>query len=602
MSGTGSLMIRNLRKPSDYSKGVMTQDELLRIAIANDANISGARAGFQRGETIPISAQQLKSPAELQADIALQEKIAMDNLLRLFSYREVGSVSGTSRVDGERDTRGILGILTPDEIFTMNQAFPQIERAINKRFAKGLLSPTFFIEYLRKFIEELEASKGVSTNLSMITNKFNALTDNLTDLQAILPTKEQFDMLDRNLYNAFKDLPRYLVDPVLERLNRLEQNIPSRRDLERVSQDSEINQFETLAILQDLTSNMPTQVQIQKIIDDINSGRVDAIGGFQELQNALSGISDAQLDGLEELKRQIAESSRGVVSGGDNIEILAQVVVGVQGVARLAVAKTIGSSTGTPSKASFVYIVNELGNEKLNQEKLKLLSESNSGFRNWYDTNIGGKVQINRLADYIMENSLQAPSSAVSDATSRETFSTEKSGFGLKAKNGRIRTKKIGAGVKYEPEPIYRQLGKYVINIQQLKERDILNVKFPSLGRIPQFKPTPISDILKEFILELLDTGKVSNRIYEQIPIEERQLFEKIATGAGIMNALKLKRTISNEDKEDNDRFTLLKGEYLAGNNSVALLKELRKLVVKFMSQGKISKHDGMNLLIELSV
>jgi len=45
-----------------------------------------------------------------------------------------------------------------------------------------------------------------------------------------------------------------------------------------------------------------------------------------------------------------------------------------------------------------------------------------------------------------------------------------------------------------------------------------------------------------------------------------------------------------------------LKGEYLAGNNSVALLKELRKLVVKFMSQGKISKNDGMNLLIELSV
>jgi len=68
------------------------------------------------------------------------------------------------------------------------------------------------------------------------------------------------------------------------------------------------------------------------------------------------------------------------------------------------------------------------------------------------------------------------------------------------------------------------------------------------------------------------------------------------------LNALKLKRTMSNEDKEDNDRFALLKGEYLAGNNSVALLKELRKLVVKFMSQGKISKHDGMNLLIELSV
>ena len=586
MSGTGSLMIRNLRKPSDYSKGVMTQDELLRIAIANDANISGARAGFQRGETIPISAQQLKSPAELQADIALQERVGLDNLLKLFEYREAGS---------------IIAELTPDEIFTMNQSFPTIEREINKRFAKGLLSPTFFIEYLRKFREELEASKGVSTNLSMITNKFNALTDNLTDLQAILPTKEQFDMLDKNLYNAFKDLPRYLVEPVLERLNRLEKNIPSRRDLERVSQESEILQFETLAILQDLTSNMPTQVQIQRIIDDINSGRVDAIGGFQELQNALSGISDAQLDGLEELKRELAESS-GSTGGGDNIETLAEVIVGVEGVPKLAVARSVLAS-GTPSTQQSIYIKKERGNQKLTLNELRSLLTRYEGFRNWYTTNIGGRyASLSNLKDYIMENSLQAPSSDVSDATSKETFTTEKSGFGLKAKNGRIRTKKIGAGVKYEPEPIYRQLGKYVINIQQLKERDILNVKFPSLGRIPQFKPTPISDILKEFILELLDTGKVSNRIYEQIPIEERQLFEKIATGAGIMNALKLKRTISNEDKEDNDRFTLLKGEYLAGNNSVALLKELRKLVVKFMSQGKISKHDGMNLLIELSV
>jgi len=586
MSGTGSLIIRNLRKPSDYSKAIMTQDELLRLAIANDANVSQARAGFQRGETIPISAQQLKSPAELQADLALQEKIALDNLLRLFQYREASA---------------IIAELTPDEIFTMNQSFPQIEREINKKFAKGLLSPTFFIEYLRKFREELEASKGVSGNLSMITNKFNDLTDNITDMMAILPTREQFNYLDRNLERAFRDLPEYIVQPVLERLNKLEQNIPSKRDLEKVSQDSEINQFETLAMLQDLTANMPTQIQIQKIIDDINSGRLDAFAGFQDLQNAISGVSDAQLDGLEELRRQIAESS-GSTGGGDNIDILAQVIVGVPDIARLAVAKTIGSSTGTPSVQDFIYIVNERSNEKLTGKKLVSLKEKNSGFRNWYETNIGRGASLSDLKDYIMANTLQAPSSGVSDSTSRETFSTEKSGFGLKAKNGRIRTKKIGAGVKYEPEPTYRQLGKYVINIQQLKERDILNVKFPSLGRIPQFKPTPISDVLKEFILDLLETGKVSNRIYEQIPIEERQLFEKIATGAGILNALKLKRTMSNEDKEDNDRFALLKGEYLAGNNSVALLKELRKLVVKFMSQGKISKHDGMNLLIELSV
>ena len=578
-------MIRNLQKPSDYSKAVMTQDELLRIAIANDANVAQARQGFQRGEVQALTPQQLKSPAELQADQALQERTALDNLLRLFQYREASA---------------IIGELNPDEIFTMNQAFPQIERDINKRFAKGLLSPTFFIEYLRKFKEELEQSKGVSTNLSSITNKFNTLTDNINDIRAILPTREQFATLEQRLATTFRQLPDYIVRPVVERINRLQDNIPSSREFQRISADQELLQFETLTMLQDLTSTMPTRAQIQQILDDINSGRVDAVIGFQQVQDAISGVSDAQLDGLEELKREIAESSS-TIRGGENIDIIAQVVVGTRAVPRLAVARAVLAS-GTPSSTQNIYIVGEVGNQKLTLSELKALLGRDEGFRNWYASNIGGSANMSNLKDYILENALQAPSSAVSDATSKETFSTEKSGFGLKAKNGRIRTKKIGEGLKYEPEPTYRQFGKYVINMPQLKERDILNVKFPSLGRIPQFKPTPISDIMKEFILELLETGKVSNRIYEQIPIEERQLFEKIATGAGILNALKLKRTISNEDKEDNDRFTLLKGEYLAGNNSVALLKELRKLVVKFMSQGKISKHDGMNLLIELSV
>ena len=586
MSGTGSLMIRNLQKPSDYSKGVMTQDELLRIAIANDMNVAQARAGFQRGEVQSLSPQQLKSPAELQADIALQERTALDNLLRLFQYREAST---------------IIAELEPDEIFTMNQSFPQIEREINKRFAKGLLSPTFFVEYLRKFKEELEQSKGVSTNLSSITNKFNTLTDNINDIKAILPTRNQFANIQDFLEEQFDRLPRMIVAPLLDRIQRLQNAIPSNEEFRKVSANSEILQFETLNMLQTITADMPTQVQIQRILQDIGSGRVDLMVGVQDIENAISGVSDAQIDMLEEIKREIAESSSSTIRGGENIEILAQTIVGTRAVPRLAVARAVLAS-GTPSSTQNIYIIGEMGNQKLTLSELKALLGREEGFRNWYATNIGGVANMSNLKDYILTNALQPASSAMSDATSKETFSTEKSGFGLKAKNGRIRTKKIGEGVKYEPEPTYRTFGKYVINIPQLKERDILNVKFPSLGRIPQFKPTPISDVMKEFILELLDTGKVSNRIYEQIPIEERQLFERIATGAGILNSLKLKRTISNEDKEDNDRFTLLKGEYLAGNNSVALLKELRKLVVKFMSQGKISKHDGMNLLIELSV
>jgi len=576
MSGTGSLMIRNLRNPSDYSKGVMTQDELLRIAIANDANVAQARAGFQRGEVQELSPQQLKSPAELQADIALQEKTALDNLLRLFQYREASA---------------IIGELNPDEIFTMNQSFPLIEREISKRFAKGLLSPTFFVEYLRKFKEELEQSKGVSTNLSSITNKFNTLTDNINDIRAILPTKTQFSNLQDYLEGEFDRLPRLIIAPLLTRIQRLQNAIPSSEDFRRVSADQEILQYETLNMLQNITANMPTQNQLGMIMEDIRSGRVSQAEGVKRIEDAISGVSNEQLDMLEDIKREIQQSRPGQSIPFD---ILAQITTDVPQYPVIAIERKL-TAQGTPVKSGDLFVVYPNGNnERITLTKLKAFTEENASFRRWYADNVGGSPALMMLRNFILEQS--------TEGVARKELPPEKSGFGLKAKNGRIRTKKIGEGVKYEPEPTYRQFGKYVINIPQLKERDILNVKFPSLGRIPQFKPTPISDIMKEFLLELLDSGKVSNRIYEQIPIEERQLFEKIATGAGILNALKLKRTISNEDKEDNDRFTLLKGEYLAGNNSVALLKELRKLVVKFMSQGKISKHDGMNLLIELSV
>jgi hypothetical protein len=173
---------------------------------------------------------------------------------------------------------------------------------------------------------------------------------------------------------------------------------------------------------------------------------------------------------------------------------------------------------------------------------------------------------------------------------------------GLGIRKTKMKVIKIGKGIAVEQQPKYRELGKYAIHYGQLVNNDILNVKYKSLGGIPQFKPVAISDVFKDFLIDLLDTGKVNNRTYEQVPMEERKLFERIATGAGIIHNLKIKKTITNQDAEDNKRFELLKGEYLAGNNSNAVLKELRRFVIKFMNEGKITKNSGMTLLMELAV
>ena len=589
MSGTGSMKIRNLRKPTDYAKAVQTQDELLRIAIANDMNVAEARKLVQQGEVLIPSAQDLKSPAELQQDYAFQEKTAIENLLQLFRYNEIGQ---------------IIANLSPDEIFVLNTSFPSIKQDFTTRFNPKLITPTFFIEYLRRFVLELNASKGVSTNLSFITNKFNELTDNIEDMKANLPTREQFFQLSRNLERAFNELPEYIVNPVIQRINELQRVLPSRDYLNRLTQsNNDVLKFEILAEIQDLTENLPTRDQLGMLIEDTNSGKLTQQEGFSRLQDMVSEVNMSQIEALQNLTSELTET--GKLGKRQTLIETASVKLDIPYVPTLAVGQVVQAG-GKRGKVAVYIVYDNENSDELSADGLKKIYKGNPQFKSFYDSQIGipkKEPSITDLRKYILAPpsniGIKAPPSNISDVT-RTTMETTGSGI---AKNGRVLTKiKIGKGVEYEAEPTYRQLGKYVINMPQLKNRDILNVKFRSLGRIPQLKPIPISEVTKEFILELLDTGKASHRIYDQIPIEERQYFERVATGAGIINNLKLKRTLTDEDIKDNERFALLRGEYVAGNNSSTLLKELRKLVVKFMNSGKITKTDGTNLLIELSV
>ena len=161
---------------------------------------------------------------------------------------------------------------------------------------------------------------------------------------------------------------------------------------------------------------------------------------------------------------------------------------------------------------------------------------------------------------------------------------------------------KVGRGIAVKETPSYKEYGKYAIHIPQLEQQDLLNVKYKSLGQIPKFKPIPVSDVFRDFILDLLENGKPNGRVYTQIAPEERKFFEEMSIGAGVWNSLGLKRTTTSTDEEESKRFELLRGEYLAGNNNPKVISELRKLVVKMMNDGRIRKSQGVELLMELSI
>ena len=171
------------------------------------------------------------------------------------------------------------------------------------------------------------------------------------------------------------------------------------------------------------------------------------------------------------------------------------------------------------------------------------------------------------------------------------------------SKSGFIHTRiKVGKGIEVEEQPRFKTFGKYIIHIPHLMNDNILNVKYPSGGSIPSIKPVQVEENFKDFIMDLLETGRMSDKQYKTLTKPEQQHFVKIAKGANLINKLGIKS--NDDDIEDSEvrRFELLKGEFDAGNNNEKLIKELRALLIKFMRVGKINKKQGMDFLMELSV
>jgi len=167
----------------------------------------------------------------------------------------------------------------------------------------------------------------------------------------------------------------------------------------------------------------------------------------------------------------------------------------------------------------------------------------------------------------------------------------------------RIPVKKIiGKGVEVEEQPSYRVFGKYVINIPYLHHKNQLKIKYPSLGSIPSIPPITVSEDYKDFINDVLDNGKANQRAFDKLPHHEQAHFEKVCRGAGLLEIFKLKRNGDDDEKHEVDRFNLLRGNYLGGNNSKDVINELKSLTVKFINGGKITRREGLDMLMELSI
>jgi hypothetical protein len=139
------MLVRNLRKVGDYERSILSQEENLRMAIANDRNIAQARSQVVKGMVPELTPDQMKSKEEELTDkIAIQAK-AQENLLTLYSKEKVAKF-----MDG----------LTTELMTYLNVYWNDLKPVFKNKTG---LTKTYFDRILKQHIQTITDARGMST-------------------------------------------------------------------------------------------------------------------------------------------------------------------------------------------------------------------------------------------------------------------------------------------------------------------------------------------------------------------------------------------------------------------------------------------------------
>ena len=254
---------------------------------------------------------------------------------------------------------------------------------------------------------------------------------------------------------------------------------------------------------------------------------------------------------------------------------------------------------GTDPKDSGVFIGNLVASENYNPkiEKFQHYPKQGFGMKKPKKKKGGDLIHID-IGSHIGKHYKEASGKGV--GRQMKLFEKAKKDYQSGGDQPYIKSRiKVGSGVQVEEtKPKYEQFGKFIIHTPQL-HKNILNFKYPSEGRVPNLPRMNIDDDTKDLIFNILETGKMSENQFNKLPQASQDHLIKAIKGAGLENILfkGKSKVYPKDEKEDRERFNILKGEFDAGNDNPKLIKELRGLVIKFSNSGIIPKKQGLEFL-----
>lgn len=148
-------------------------------------------------------------------------------------------------------------------------------------------------------------------------------------------------------------------------------------------------------------------------------------------------------------------------------------------------------------------------------------------------------------------------------------------------------------------ETPYKQFGRYLIHRRKLND-NILMLKRPQGGGVNELPTQHTSANLTKVIKKLSKGEQPSFDELNDLSTADKELLHKLVKVSHYENVSVPEPNKMSLDKDLN-RFDILRGEIIAGNDSKELIKEFKTLVLKFANSDRIPRRQANEILMELT-
>jgi hypothetical protein len=154
-----------------------------------------------------------------------------------------------------------------------------------------------------------------------------------------------------------------------------------------------------------------------------------------------------------------------------------------------------------------------------------------------------------------------------------------------------------------KPAFSYVRFGTIFLHKLQLQTKSTLNFKRGEslLASIKELPPKPVSCLMQQYVLNFLQTGKMDWDSYSKISVDEKLYFEHGLRVGNLLDVLQNKFTSSLEKDNESIEFDELKAQFMDGENDPVFLRKFRRLIIRFINDGRLLHSIGTSLLMQVS-